>query len=118
MAPVTGPLVNASIATAVINVKGTTLASTAPFMPPNRISSNPEQLPHLVTSTSSVKAGFLFTFEVEGHSLVSRQIDCEIEGRRSEPLRGSGGMLPQETFKTEVSQKHIFLQSGKEIFLG
>lgn len=56
MAPVAGPLVNVGTATAVINVKGTTLVSTAPFVPPNRTSSTPKQRPHLSTNTSSVEA--------------------------------------------------------------
>ena len=45
-------------------------------------------------------AGFSLTFEVEGHWLVSRQVPCKTEGRRPEPLRGSGGMLPQKIFRT------------------
>ena len=45
MAPIAGPLVNAGTATAVRNAKGTTLVSTTPFMPPNRMSSTLEQLP-------------------------------------------------------------------------
>ena len=53
--------------------------------------------------------GFSFTFEVEGHCLVSRQVHCEIEGQRPEPLGGSRGMLPRKHLK--------LLQSGREIFL-
>ena len=56
MAPVAGPLVNAGTATAVINVKGTTLASTAPFVPPHRIKSAPKKLLHLGTNVSGVEA--------------------------------------------------------------
>ena len=55
-APVAGPLVNAGTATAVINVKGTTLASTAPFVPPHRIKSAPKKLLHLGTNVSGVEA--------------------------------------------------------------
>ena len=39
-------------------------------------------------------SGFSLTFEVEGHWLVSRQVPCKTDGRRPEPLGGSGGMLP------------------------
>ena len=45
-------------------------------------------------------AGFSLTFEVEGHCLVNRRVPCKIEGRRPEPLGGSGGVLPREIFKT------------------
>ena len=62
------------------------------------------------------RAGFSLTFEVEGHWLVSRQVPCKTEGRRPEPLGGSGGMLPRKIFRTEVSQEFIFLQCGKEVF--
>ena len=55
-APVACPLVNAGTATAVINVKGTTLASTAPFVPPHRIKSAPKKLLHLSTNVSGVEA--------------------------------------------------------------
>ena len=45
-------------------------------------------------------SGFSLTFEVEGHWLVSRQVPCKTEGRRPEPLGGSGGMLPRKNFRT------------------
>ena len=48
----------------------------------------------------STYAGFSLTFEVEGHWLVSRQVPCKTEGRRPEPLGGSGGMLPRKRFRT------------------
>ena len=63
------------------------------------------------------KAGFSLTFEVEGHWLVSRQVPCKTDGRRPEPLGGSGGMLPRKIFRTKVSQECIFLQYEKEIFV-
>ena len=44
--------------------------------------------------------GFSLTFEVEGHWLVSSQVPCKREGRRPEPLGGSGGMLPRKIFRT------------------
>ena len=73
---------------------------------------------HFTTSLfTSWYSGFSLTFEVEGHCLVNRRVPCKIEGRRPEPLGGSGGMLPREIFKTQVFQKRIFLQSGKEILL-
>ena len=37
---------------------------------------------------------FSLTFEVEGHWLVSRQVPCKTEGRRPEPLGGSGACSP------------------------
>ena len=48
----------------------------------------------------SFNPGFSVTFEVEGHRLVSRQVLCKTEGRRPEPLGGSGGMLPRKIFRT------------------
>ena len=56
MAPVADSLVNAGTATAVMNVKGTTLASTAPLVPPNRMNSTTEKLPLLGTNTSGAEA--------------------------------------------------------------
>ena len=38
---------------------------------------------------------------------MSRQVYCEIEGRRSEPLRGVRGMLPR---------KHLKLKSPRSAF--
>ena len=55
-ASVAGSLVNVGTATAVIDVNGTTLASTAPFVLPNRMNSAPEQLLHLGTNASGVEA--------------------------------------------------------------
>ena len=50
----------------------------------------------MVTNTY-IYTGFSFTFEVEGHCLVSRPVHCIIEGRRSEPL-GSLGDAPPGNF--------------------
>ena len=55
-ASVAGSLVNVGTATAVIDVNGTTLTSTAPFVLPNRMNSAPEQLLHLGTNASGVEA--------------------------------------------------------------
>ena len=55
-ASVAGSLVNVGTATAVIDVNGTTIASTAPFVLPNRMNSAPEQLLHLGTNASGVEA--------------------------------------------------------------
>ena len=52
------------------------------------------------TGCGVIEAGFSLTFEVEGHCLVSRQVPCISEGRRPEPLGGSGGMLPRKIFRT------------------
>ena len=68
IASVTGPLVNAGTATAVINVKGTTPASTAPFVPPNHMSSTPKQLPHLGTNASSIEVVYRSP-KATGHSI-------------------------------------------------
>ena len=43
-------------------------------------------------------AGFSLTFEVEGHCLVNRRVPYKIEGRRPEPLGGSGGRSPSGNF--------------------
>ena len=48
---------------------------------------------------------------------MSRQVPCETEGRRPEPVGGSGCMLPRKIFRTQVSQECIFQQCGKEIFV-
>lgn len=45
-------------------------------------------------------AGFSLTFKVEGHCVVSRQVPFKIEAKGPKPLGGSGGILPQEIFKT------------------
>ena len=55
-ASVAGSLVNVGTATALIDVNGTTLTSTAPFVLPNRMNSAPEQLLHLGTNASGVEA--------------------------------------------------------------
>ena len=55
-ASVAGSLVNVGTATALIDVNGTTLTSTGPFVLPNRMNSAPEQLLHLGTNASGVEA--------------------------------------------------------------
>ena len=50
-----------------------------------------------VVNWRETPAGFSFTFEVEGHCLVSRPVHCIIEGRRPEPL-GSLGDAPPRNF--------------------
>ena len=68
IASVTGPSVNAGTVTAVINVKGTTPTSTAPFVPPNHMSSTPKQLPHLGTNASSIEVVYRSP-KATGHSI-------------------------------------------------
>ena len=68
IASVTGPSVNASTVTAVINVKGTTPTSTAPFVPPNHMSSTPKRLPHLGTNASSIEVVYRSP-KATGHSI-------------------------------------------------
>ena len=60
--------------------------------------------------------GVSLTFEVEGYWLVSRQVPCKSEGRRPEPLGGSGGMLPWKIFRTfkKVSQGTLSCNVGKK----
>ena len=65
----------------------------------------------------NLQAGFSLTSEVEGHCLMNRQVPSKIGGQRPEPLGGRGGMFPWEIFRTQVSQKCIFLQYGKGILL-
>ena len=45
-------------------------------------------------------AGFSLTFKVEGHCVVSRQVPFKIEAKGPNLWGGSGGILPQEIFKT------------------
>ena len=52
------------------------------------------------TAGNEANTGFSLTFEVEGHWLVSSKVPCKSEGRRPEPLGGSGGMLPRKSFRT------------------
>ena len=54
---------------------------------------------HFIIFSPTRPARFSFTFEVEGHCLVSRHVHCEIEGRRPEPLGGSGSCSPGKLLK-------------------
>ena len=55
MAPFAGPLVAAGAASAMRDVRGTTLMSAAPFVPPKFRISTLEQLPHCGVNVSGIE---------------------------------------------------------------